>query len=260
MKIPVLQGRDVLDNDVDVLLVSRMAAKLLWGDQDPLGQRVTLPLESRTLLRRVVGIVGDAKQDSLSEAAPPTVYAYTHERDSAGLDFVIRTSVPPASLSSAAVNVIRGIDPEQPVESVRTMTEVRDELLTSQRLSAVLLGAFATVALVLASVGIYSVLSYIVRGRSREIGIRSALGAQTGDLVRMVLREGMTPAAVGIVVGAAAAVAASFSVERLLFGVSASDPLMLLGVCLALALIALAASLVPAFRASRLNPSTILRA
>jgi putative ABC transport system permease protein len=259
MGISMLQGRDVLPNDVDVLLVSRMAAKLLWGDADPIGQRVTLPLESRTLLRRIVGIVADVKQDSLSEAPPPTVYAYTHERDRSGLDLVLRTSVAPALLSSAAVGVIRDIDPEQPVEDVRTMVEVRDELLTSQRLSAVLLGAFASAALVLASVGIYSVLSYIVRGRSREIGIRSALGAQTRDLVGMVVREGMTPAALGIALGVAAAVAASFSVERLVFGVSASDPLMLAGVSVTLALIALAASLIPAYRASRLDPSTILR-
>jgi predicted permease len=259
MGIPVLQGRDVRANDVEVLLVSRGAAKLLWGEGDPIGQRVTLPLVSRTLPREVVGIVGDVKQDSLSEAPPPTVYSYTRERDRSGLTLVLRTSVPPASLSATAVGVVRGMDPEQPVEDVRTMVEVRDELLTSQRLSAVLLGAFATTALVLAAVGIYSVLSYIVRGRSREIGIRSALGAQTSDLLRMVVREGMTPAALGIGLGAVAAVAASFGVERLVFGVSASDPLLLAGVSVALALVALLASLVPAYRASRLDPSTVLR-
>jgi putative ABC transport system permease protein len=259
MGIPVLRGRDVRPNDVEVLLVSRGAAKLLWGEEDPIGHRVTLPLISRTLKREVVGIVGDVKQDSLSEAPPPTVYSFTHERDSSGLSLVLRTSVPAASVSSAAVGVIRAIDPEQPVKDVRTMVEVRDELLTSQRLSAVLLGAFASAALVLAAVGIYSVLSYIVRGRSREIGIRSALGAQTGDLLRMVVREGMTPAALGIALGAAAAVAASFGVERLVFGVRASDPLLLAGVSVTLAVIALLASLIPAYRASRLDPSTVLR-
>src|SRR5262249_50478759 len=155
-------------------------------------------------------------------------------RESSGLFFVLRASVPAASVSSAAVGVVRGIDPEQPVEDVRTMVEVRDEQLTSQRLSAVLLGAFATAALVLAAVGIYSVLSYIVPGRSREIGIRSALGAQTGALLRMVVREGMTPAVLGIALGAAAAVTASLGVQRLVFGVSASDPLLLAGVAVTL--------------------------
>ena len=259
MGIAVLRGRDVAANDRDVLVVSQSAARLLWGEGDPLGQRVTLPLMSRTLEREIVGMVADVKQDSLSETAPPTVYYYTHERDWLGLNLVLRTSVPPSSVSSAAVGVIRGIDPEQPVEEVRTMLEVRDELLTSQRLSAVLLGAFASVALLLASVGIYSVLSYIVRGRSREIGIRSALGAQTGDVLRLVMREGMTPAALGIAVGSAAALAASVSLQRLLYGVSASDPLTLLAVGGTLGLVALLASLVPAYRASRLDPSIVLR-
>ena len=118
---------------------------------------------------------------------------------------------------------------------------------------------FAAVALVLASVGIYSVLSYIVRGRSREIGIRSALGAQTGDVLRLVVREGMTPALVGIAAGSLAALAASVSLERLVFGVSASDPLTLAAVAATLAVVALLASLVPACRASRLDPATALR-
>jgi len=139
------------------------------------------------------------------------------------------------------------------------MVQVRDELLTSQRLSAVLLGGFAAAAIVLASVGIYSVLSYIVRGRSREIGIRSALGAQTGDLLRLVVREGMTPALLGIAVGALGALLASVSLERLVFGVSASDPLTLAAVAVSLALIALGASLVPAYRAARLDPVAALR-
>jgi putative ABC transport system permease protein len=157
------------------------------------------------------------------------------------------------------VGTIRALDPEQPVEDVRTMVEVRDALLSSQRFGALLLGLFAALALALASVGIYSVLSYIVRGRSREIGIRSALGAQKRDVVRMVVREGMTPALVGIAAGALAALAASVSLERLVFGVSASDPLTLGGVVALLALVALLASLVPAYRAARVAPATALR-
>ena len=259
MSIPVLRGRDVALRDVDVLLVSRGAAKLLWGEADPIGQRVTLPLMSRTLTREVVGIVADVKQDSLSEAAPPTVYYYTRERPWAGLTFALRTSVPPAALAPSAVGVIRMLDPEQPVENVRTMDEVRDERLTSQRLSALLLGFFASVALALATVGIYSLLSYVVRGRRREIGIRSALGAQTGDVLRLVVGEGMAPALLGIAAGSLAGRAASSSLERLVFGVSASDPLTLAAVAATLALVALMASLVPAYRASRLDPATVLR-
>jgi predicted permease len=259
MGIPVLRGRGVAPADVDVMLVSRGAARLLWGEGDPIGQRVTLPLVSRTQTREVVGIVADVKQGNLAEAPPPSVYTYTRERESAGLTLVLRTSVPPASMGPSAVGVIRALDPEQPVENVLTMAEVRDQQLTSQRLGATLLGVFAAVALALATVGIYSVLSYIVRGRSREIGIRAALGAETGDVVRLVVREGMIPAALGIAAGSVAALLASLTLERLVFGVSASDPVTLAGVAATLGLVALLASLVPAYRASRVDPATVLR-
>jgi putative ABC transport system permease protein len=260
MRIPLLRGRDVADSDVETLLVSRSAAKLLWGDTDPIGRRVTLPLMSKTLPRQVVGIVADVKQDNLTEAAPPTVYRYTRERDWSSLTFVMRTSVPPMSLAQNAVGVIRTLDPEQPVEDIRTMVQVRDELLTSQRFSALLLGMFAAVALALASVGIYSVLSYIVRGRSREIGIRTALGARTFDVVRLVVIEGMTPSLVGIAAGVLAALATGTLLEKMVFGISASDPLTLASAAGMLAFVAFMASLVPAYRASRLDPLDVLKA
>jgi putative ABC transport system permease protein len=140
------------------------------------------------------------------------------------------------------------------------MDDVLDQTLTSQRFSALVLGLFASLALALASVGIYSVLSYIVRGRSREIGIRTALGARTGDVLRLVVVEGMTPTLVGIAAGTVAALGSSKLLEKLVFGVSASDPLALAAVGGTLALVALMASLVPAYRASRLDPLTALRA
>jgi len=260
MRIPLLRGRDVSENDVEVMLVSRGAAKLLWGTDDPIGRRVTLPLMDRMLLRNVVGIVGDVKQGELADAPAPTVYHYSRDRDWRFSTLVIRTTVPPATLSLPAAAVIRAIDPEQPIEDVRTMLQVRDERLTAQRFSALLLGIFSGVAVLLASVGIYSVLSYIVRGRSREIGIRTALGARTSDVLRLVIVEGMSPALIGIVAGTIAALASAKILERLVFGVSASDPLTLAAVAATLALVALIASLVPAYRASRLDPLKVLRA
>jgi putative ABC transport system permease protein len=148
----------------------------------------------------------------------------------------------------------------KPVAEIRTMGEVLDEKLTSQRFSALVLGVFAGVALLLAAVGIYSVLSYIVRGRSREIGIRTALGARTSDVVRLVIVEGMSPALAGIAAGTIAALASAKVMETLVFGVSASDPLTLAVVAATLTLVALTASLVPAYRALRLDPVTVLRA
>ena len=260
MRIPLLRGRDVADNDVEAMLVSRSAAKLLWGDVDPVGRRATLPLQSKTVVKEVVGIVGDVKQEELSGAIAPTVYEFSRERDLNGFSLVMRTSVPPASLGQAAAGVIRAIDPQQPVEDIRPMQDVLDETLASQRFSALLLAIFAGVALVLASIGIYSVLSYIVRGRSREIGIRTALGARTGDVVRLVLFEGMVPALVGILAGAVVAFASARLLEKLVFGVSATDPLTLAAVAGTLATVALAASLLPAYRAARLDPLKVLRA
>ena len=259
MNIPLMRGRDVRDADVDVLLVSRAAAKLLWGDVDPIGRRATLPLQSKTLGLNIVGIVGDVRQGELSEAAMPTVYEYTRERSWSDLAFVVRTAVPATSLAQPAGGIIRALDPEQPIKDVRTMDDVIDSTLTSQRFSAFVLGLFASVALILASMGIYSVLSYIVRGRSREIGIRTALGARAVDVVRLVVAEGMAPALIGIAVGAAGAFAAARVLQKLVFGVSPSDPLTLAVVAATLALVALMASLVPAFRAARVDPLNVLR-
>jgi predicted permease len=257
--IPLLRGRDVAEGDVEVMLVSRAAAKLLWRDADPIGRHATLPLQSKTISKAVIGIVGDVKQGDLSQDIAPTVYEYTRERSWSSLSIVIRTAVPPVSLAQPAAAVVRAIDPQQPVEDIHTMDDLLDETLTSQRFSVLLLGLFASVALALASVGIYSVLSYIVRGRSREIGIRTALGARTADVLRLVVFEGMTPAVIGIAAGAVAALASGKLLEKLVFGVSASDPLTLAVVSGTLALVSLAASLVPAHRASRLDPLEVLR-
>ena len=259
MSIPLLRGRDANDSDVEVMLVSRSAAKLLWGAADPIGRRVTLPLQSRTVVKEVIGIVGDVKQGELTQPAAPTVYEFTNETDWPSLVFVARTSVPPLSLAQAATAAIHEIDPLQPVEDVRTMQAVVDETLVSQRFSALLLGLFAAVALTLAAVGIYSVLSYVVRGRRQEIGIRTALGARTRDVMRLVIVEGMTPALFGIAAGAIGALLASRVLAKLVFGVSATDPLTFLAVTGMLALVALLASLLPAYRASRVDPLSVLR-
>jgi len=203
--------------------------------------------------------VGDVKQRNLMKGAVPTVYFYTRE-PSARATFAIRTTVPPATLTQPVVAAMGAIDPEQPVVDLRTMVQVLDGELTPQRVSALLLGVFAGVALLLAAVGIYSVLSYIVRGRSREIGIRRALGARTSDVLRLVIVEGMSPVLIGVAAGTIAALAAAKLMRTLVFGVSASDPVTFAVVATTLALVALMASLMPAYRALRLDPVKALRA
>jgi putative ABC transport system permease protein len=259
MQIPIIRGRDVADGDKEVMLVSRSAAKLLWGDGDPIGRRVTLPLESRTEFREVIGIVGDVKQGDLAEPVAASVYEFTQSLPFGLSTVVIRTAVPPMSIATQAAETLRAMDPEQPVEDIRTMEAVLDETLRSQRFSALLLGLFAAVALTLASVGIYSVLSYIVRGRSREIGIRTALGARATDVVRLVIVEGMTPTLIGIGAGVVASLASGQLLQKVVYGVSAWDPLTLGGVAVGLTVVALIATLVPAYRASRVDPLIVLR-
>ena len=260
MGIPVLRGRDIVENDGDVLLVSREAARLVWGGDDPIGRRGRLVLLSTTVQREVVGIVGDVKQDAPGEPSTPTVYYYSRDRDWSLATLVVRTSAPPSTFVRPVVAAIHAIDPEQPVVNMRTMEEVLDSTVTPQRFSALVLGLFAGAALLLASVGMYAVLSYIVRGRSREIGIRTALGAPAAEVLRLVILEGMRPALIGIAAGTIAALASAKVLRTLVFGISGSDPLTMAGVAATLAVVALMASLVPAYRALRLDPVKVLRA
>lgn len=229
-----------------VVLSDRFWRTEFGGHPDVIGRTVKLNDEAYT----IVGVM------------PPTasVASWTAMASDVWVPLAIRTAVPPATLAQPAVAAMRAIDPEQPVADIRTMVQLLDGKLTSQRFSALLLGVFAGVALLLAAVGIYSVVSFIVRGRSREIGIRTALGARTSDVLRLVIVEGMSPALVGIAAGTIAALASAKVMETLVFGVSASDPLTLAAVGATLALVALMASLVPAYRALRVDPVRVLRA
>jgi predicted permease len=259
MNIPVLRGRDLHDSDTDVMLVSESAARLLWHERDPVGQHATTPLMSKSLAREVVGIVGDVAQAELSKGTQPTMYWYTKDRDWGSLTLVLRTAVPPMSVAKAATAALSAIDPDQPIEELQSMDTILDESLQSRRLSTMLLGVFAVVALALASVGIYTVLAYIVRGRRREIGIRTALGARTSDVLRMVVIEGMAPALLGIAIGAAASFGSGRLLQQMVWGVSPTDPLILAAVAGALATVAFLASAIPAYSAAKVDPLTVLR-
>ena len=259
MGIPLLGGRDVSQHDTDVLLVSRAAGALLWAEVDPIGRRATLPLQSRSRTFQVIGLIGDVREEGLAQNPVPAVYGTWRERDWTSMCFALRTAVPPTSLAKPARDVIRSVDSAQPVEDLRTMENVIDVTLRSERFSAVVLALFASVALMLAAVGIYSVLSHIVRGRSREIGIRTALGARTSDVLRLVCYESMLPTVAGIGAGALAALAFGALLKRLTFGVSPSDPVTLATVAATLVAVAVTASLLPGYRAAKVDPLKVLR-
>jgi predicted permease len=263
MRIPLLQGRQLSSSDVvdrpAVIVVSESMAKRFWPGQNPIGKRLTMsfsPEESR----EVVGVVGDVKGDGLDVLEPvATLYVPLAQQPSPYMSLVVRTSSPPNMLISAISNAVHEVDREQPVVGVITMDDILADSLSHQRFNMLLLSAFSGLALLLAAIGIYSVLAYSVRRRMSEIGVRMALGAQRGDILSMILGQGTKL----VLIGAGIGIAAAFGLTRLmasqLFGVTATDPLTFLSVSALIILVALAACYIPARRATRVDPIVALR-
>jgi predicted permease len=271
MHIPVVRGRDFTESDTadkpGAILISDAMAKRFWPNEDALGKRLTMTFAPGKI-REIVGIVGDVKLDGLDQAelnsaiyepltqisAPPS-----GEWRSFGLDVVVRTTTPPATLVSAVTNSVHEIDPQQAVAHVMTMDQFMAESISPQRFNMLLLATFAGLALVLAAIGIYSVLSYAVRRRVREIGIRMALGAQIRDVLRLVVFEGMKPAVAGMFIGLTGALLLGRVLAKLVFGVKTTDPATFAAVSILLMAVALLATAVPAYRATRVDPMRTLR-
>jgi predicted permease len=271
MRTPVLRGRDLGDEDVAgrpaTVLISESMAKHFWPGEDPIGKHVTLTFFPDTV-REVVGIVGDVKLDGLDQSRPSTVIYLPLDQisipgfggwNSFPLALVVRTSTSSASMVSAVSNAINEIDHDIPIRDIATLDDVVTNSLSQQRLNMLLLGAFAALALLLAAVGIYSVLSYSVRRRVQEIGIRLALGAGLGDVLRLVVVEGMKPALLGMAIGIAAALALGRVVSSLIYGVKATDPVSFLVMASLLTAIAFVACIIPAYRATKVDPMVALR-
>ena len=271
MRIPLLRGRDLNDADIvgrpPVVLISESVAKRFWPNDNPIGKHVTLTFSGKAA-REVVGVVGDVKEDSLGQTRPTEALYWPLSQMTAqpgetwrafGMSLAVRTSADPASATSAVSAAVHRVDPELPVVHVVTMEGLISASLSSQRFNVLLLGAFAGLALVLAAVGIYGVLSYTVRRRVREIGIRMALGASHSDVLRLVVADGMKPILLGVALGLAAALALSRVVASLIFGVRATDPLTFAAVALLLVAVGLLATVLPAYRATRVEPVSILR-
>ena len=269
MKIPVVRGRDIQDSDTEnhapVILISESLAKEFFPNEDPIGRHLTLGLEDTGrdipfTPREIVGIVGNVKVNGIDNNMPTTaVYDPLYQMPSTNMTIALRTRGDPSASANAVTNAIHSVDPDIAVLEISTMEEVTAFSIAQRRFTMMLLVTFAGLALVLAAVGIYSVLSYAVRRRIREIGIRMALGAQIRDVVRLIVVEGMAPSLIGIAIGAAASLALGRVLTAIIYGVSSRDLFTFASVSVLLLAVALAATAFPAYRATRVQPVKILR-
>ena len=277
MGIQILMGRDFDHRDIEppevtqpgrgesvrgtgVTIIDERLAREYWPDDSPIGKRIRFgPPEDNERWHTIVGVVGEVKHERLDASTRKSVYLPHAQVPIGGTRIVIRTEGRPESLIGAVRNHVRELDADLPLTRIMPMTEVVARSVWQQRLYTALFGVFAAVALILATVGIYGVMSYAVSQRTREIGLRMALGAQRKDVMKMVVGHGAIVTAIGVGVGLAAAVGLTRLLSTLLFGVTATDPITFVVVSLLLAGVALGASFVPARRAAKVDPMIALR-
>jgi putative ABC transport system permease protein len=262
MAIPLIKGRPLDERDTAqsprVLLINETMARLYWPGEDPIGKRIKVSWSNEGE-DEIVGIVGDIRDMGLNLEIKPTIY-WPHTRDSyAFMNVVVHTRTDPKTLAAAAQNEVRALDPEQPVADIRTMEDVLSESIARQRFNMLLIVIFASVALILAIVGIYGVIAYSVTQRTHEIGIRMALGAQSLDILKMVIGQGMLLTGIGLIAGIGAAVGLTWVMSSLLFDVATTDVMTFCLVSLVLGTAAMIATVVPARRATKVDPMVALR-
>jgi putative ABC transport system permease protein len=261
LAIPVLQGRGFTEHDRAetpcVVVIDSSLARLYWPNENPLGQH--LRFRRQGALYEIVGVVGAVKHGGLDKQAKPTIYAPFLQVPRMRMSLLLRTTLAPASLANDVKAAVWAVDKDQPIYNLKTMDEIIAETKSTPRLTLVLLALFSGLALLLAAVGLYGVMSYLVAQRTHEIGIRLALGAQASDVLKLIVGQGMALALLGVGLGLGAALALTRLMARLLYGVSATDPLTFAVVALLLSLIALLACYVPARRATRIDPLVALR-
>jgi putative ABC transport system permease protein len=246
-----------------VAVVSETMARRFWPGEDPTGKRITPGSPDSTDPDdwiTVIGVVKDVRQFELDAEPRPQMYlTYIQAGFFAPRHLVVSTDVEPLGLASAVRKTVWEIDKDQPVSNVSTMEDVLSESISRQRFSMLLLGIFAAVALVLAAVGIYGVMSYSVAQRTHEIGIRMALGAQRSDVLKLAVGQGLKLVMIGVAIGLAGAFILTRVMTSLLFGVSASDPTTFVTISVVLISVALLASYIPARRATKVDPMVALR-
>ncbi|MGH9935870.1 MAG: ABC transporter permease [Blastocatellia bacterium] len=257
MRIPLLRGRGFTEQEVrqsaKVILISETLANGAFPNEEPLGKRLLL---DRTPFE-IIGVVGDIRHRTLEAAPYATMYVPT--LDTGWMNLTIRATGDPLGLAAAVRRETLAIDPDQPIAAVRTMEQVLSESVAAPRYRTWLLGLFAVVALILAGVGIYGVTSYTVAQRTREIGVRVALGAQTADVLKLVIGQGIKLTLAGVLLGLGGALALTRLVKTMLFGVSATDPLTFAVIALLLTVVTLLACWIPARRATKVDPMIALR-
>jgi putative ABC transport system permease protein len=266
MGIPMVRGHDFTDQDSgesrDVVIISEKTAQQFWPGQDPIGKRLKPGLSnSSSPWREVIGIVKDVRQNDFVASPKRQMYfSYRQLKNIAANALVVRTSIEPTSLAIPVRNAIWSVDKDQTVADIDTMDHILAQAVARQRFSMLLLGLFAALALLLASIGIYGVISYSVAQRTREIGIRIALGARRVDVLQMTVNQGLKLVGAGILVGIAAAFILTRVMATLLYGISATDPITFVGTSVVLLAVAILASYIPALRATKLDPIIALRA
>ena len=266
MGIPLIRGRDFTDQDrADskyVVVISEKTAQHYWAGEDPIGKRLKAgSTASNAPWREVIGVVKDVQQnDFIAQPKMQMYFTYRQLKDLAANALIVRTSVEPMSLATSIRNAIWAVDKDQPVADIKTMDHIVSEAIARQRFSMLLLGIFAGLALVLAAVGIYGVMSYSVVQRTHEIGIRMALGARRADVLQMTVKQGLKLVGAGMMLGLAAAFLLTRVLASLLYGISATDPVTFLGISLVLLAVAILASYLPALRATSVDPIIALRA
>jgi len=264
MEIPLRRGRFFNEQDDTtkpvVVIVDEYMANQLWPGQDPIGKRIHIvELPSKDQWQTVVGVVGRVKQDSLDSNPRIAFYLAHTQFPTRAMTVALRSRTDPAAMLSSTKSELYNLDPDLPMYHLRTMEQRVNESLARRRFSTFLLGIFASVALTLATIGIYGVMAYLVNQGTRELGIRIALGASQRNIVTLVVRQGMTLAFSGVMIGLAAAFPLTRLIRSMLFGVGATDPTTFVGISSLLAMIALLASYLPAQRAARIDPLVSLR-